>query len=391
MKPLIFLGCTVALVSFTTSSNAIPLGHNAINYFEKAKDSIIVQEQIDNYTKAISLYPQYAEAYCNRATVKYLNLQDIQGALADYNKAITINPKYFKAYNSRALLKKQKLNDFQGALNDYNQAVPLDSEDNSAYLGRAILKHQKLNDFQGALSDYNQAIVIEPIYAISYLNRALLKHYKLNDSQGALADYNRAISLKFGFIAAYQGRASLKHYKLNDFQGALADYNQAISIKPKFAGFYNDRAILKFDSLKDSVGALADIKQAISLDSQYSKYLAYFTTPIKKQTTAEIVNEINSGSAELTRITNSKAYYDAGIEKEKQNDIPGALGEYSKAIETRPDFAAPYLKRGLLKIKRGDETAAQDLRTAARLFREQGNNSASKIAIDVLKIIGATE
>jgi tetratricopeptide (TPR) repeat protein len=50
---------------------------------------------------------------------------DYQGALVDYNQAIKINPKNAEAYHDRAILKYNKLNDIRGALADYNQVLTL--------------------------------------------------------------------------------------------------------------------------------------------------------------------------------------------------------------------------------------------------------------------------
>ena len=46
---------------------------------------------IADFTKAIELNPNYADAYYNRGVVKQ-NLIDYDGAITDYNKTIELNP-----------------------------------------------------------------------------------------------------------------------------------------------------------------------------------------------------------------------------------------------------------------------------------------------------------
>jgi tetratricopeptide (TPR) repeat protein len=331
-------------------------------YFMRA----IVQDQLKAYSqaladfnKAIALNPKFAKAYYNRALLKDEKLNDIQGALADYNKAIALNPKFAKSYNNRALLKYQKLNDISGALADFNQAISLNPQYALAYNNRGGLKEDKLNDMQGALADYNKAIALNPKFAKSYNNRALLKYQLLNDPRGALADFDRAISLNPKYILAYNNRGSLKYQKLNDISGALADFNQAISLNPKFALVYYNRGSLKDDKLNDAQGALADYSKAIALNPK-----------------------------------DVESYNNRGILRyQKMNDPQGALADFNKAIALNPKFANTYYNRGNLKKNKLNDRpgAIGDYRAAARIFRQQGQTSDLKDAIEQLRALGATE
>lgn len=67
--------------------------------FDKG-DELIDKKQyklaIENFTKAIKINPQYAEAYSRRASI--VQDYDTDGAMDDYNKAIEIEPKYAVTY-----------------------------------------------------------------------------------------------------------------------------------------------------------------------------------------------------------------------------------------------------------------------------------------------------
>ncbi len=87
---------------------------------------------IADYTKAIEINPQYADAYNNRGAAKY-SLKDTQGAIADYNKAIEINPQLALAYYNRGNA-KHGLRDQPGACADYKKAVSLGDQGTAQWL-----------------------------------------------------------------------------------------------------------------------------------------------------------------------------------------------------------------------------------------------------------------
>jgi tetratricopeptide (TPR) repeat protein len=186
--------------------------------------------------------------------------------------------------------------DFQAgrreAVAQFNQAVALNPRYTIAYFLRAYVK-DLLNDPQGALADFNQGISLNPKIATAYNNRGNLKKDKLNDPQGALADFNQGISLNPKNANAYYNRGVLKAQKLNNPKGALSDYNQAISLNPKFATAYNNRGSLKAKKLNDPKGALSDFNQAISLNPKYAD--AYYNRGVLKATM------FNDSSAERLR------------------------------------------------------------------------------------------
>lgn len=55
---------------------------------------------INDYTKAIEINPNYAEAYYSRGKV-YDKQRNLPQAISDYTKAIEINPNYADAYDAR--------------------------------------------------------------------------------------------------------------------------------------------------------------------------------------------------------------------------------------------------------------------------------------------------
>ena len=98
---------------------------------------------------------QSADHYLNRGVTKY-RLRDYQGAIADYTRAIEINPQYADAYYNRGTIKGRDLGDTQGAIADFSKAIQIDPQDASAYYNRGIAKYQK-RDLKGACADWREA------------------------------------------------------------------------------------------------------------------------------------------------------------------------------------------------------------------------------------------
>jgi tetratricopeptide (TPR) repeat protein len=97
-----------------------------------------------------------ADDYFALGVQKYKKGDD-RGALADFNRAISIDPNYDDAYSNRGVLKIEKRNDTPGALADYNRAIQINPNYADAYINRGNLKYQKMNDRAGGINDMQQA------------------------------------------------------------------------------------------------------------------------------------------------------------------------------------------------------------------------------------------
>ncbi|MTJ21615.1 tetratricopeptide repeat protein, partial [Dolichospermum sp. UHCC 0352] len=235
------------------------------------------QGAINDFTQAIKIDPNYAQAYINWGVYKFA-LGDKQGAINDFTQAIKIDPNNALAYSIRGIT-KFVLGDKQGAISDSTQAIKIDPNNADAYSIRGNVKDD-LGDKQGAISDFTQAIKIDPNNALTYINRGDAKD-DLGDKQGAINDYNQAIKIDPNDALTYINRGNAKS-KLGDKQGAINDYNQAIKIDPNNALAYSIRGNAK-SKLGDKQGAINDFTQAINdynqvikIDSNFGlAYLAY--------------------------------------------------------------------------------------------------------------------
>jgi len=220
------------------------------------------KDAIEDYNKAISLDPKYAEVYSDRGRA-YNNLKNFDAALLDYSKAIELSPKFSEAFNGRGavLASRGRLDE---ALSDLNFAIKINPKFTDAYNNRGSAKVDK-GDVKGAIEDYSRAISLNPGYEEAYTNRgaALTLIGKMDE---ALADFNKAIQINPKYYKPYENIASL-YYNKGEYKESLQYFDEVVRIMPEYAHGYFNRGITK-NNLHDLNGACADWNTASKLGDE---------------------------------------------------------------------------------------------------------------------------
>ncbi|WP_419547741.1 tetratricopeptide repeat protein [Microcystis sp.] len=353
-------------------------GNRGVLYYNQQKYELALSD----YSKAIDINPNYADAYNNRGNL-YKDLQKYDLALSDYSKAIDINPNDALAYNNRGNLyyNQQK---YELALSDYSKAIDINPNLAEAYYNRGVL-YDDQRKYDLALSDYSKAIDINPNYAMAYYNRGIL-YSDLQKYDLALSDYSKAIDINPNYANAYYNRGLLYHNQ-QKYDLALADYNQAIELNRNFANAYVNRGILYSDLQKYDL-ALSDYSKAIDINpnhanAYYNRGLLYIDLQKYELALADWNKaiKINPNDAD--------AYYNRGLLYHNQQKYELALDDYNQAIDINPNFAEAYANRGVLYAILGQpEKAKIDLQQAAILFLQQNNMAAYEQVMQILQQLG---
>ena len=198
------------------------------------------EDAIADYDEAIGLKPDFAESYNNRGNAKAA-LGQHDEAIADYDEAIRLKPDFAESYNNRGTA-RGKLGQGEDAIADYNEATRLKPDFVEAYYNRGSMKAE-LGQIADAITDYDEATRLKPDYAEAYNNRGIEKA-ELGQIADAIADYDEAIRLKPDFRETYNNRGNAKG-ALGQYDDAIADYDEAIRLKPDYAEAYNNRGIMK--------------------------------------------------------------------------------------------------------------------------------------------------
>ena len=320
------------------------------------------EDALADYTEAIRLKPDYAEAYNNRGIVK-AKLGRHDDALADYAAAIRLKPDHAEAYNNRGAV-KAKLGRHDDALADYAEAIRLKPDHASPYYNLGIVK-TKLGRYEDALADYAEAIRLKPDHAETYNNRGVAKA-KLGRYEDALADYAEAIRLKPDYAEAYNNRAVAKT-ELGRYEDALADYAEAIRLKPDYAEAYNNRGAVKA-KLGRHDDALADYAEAIRLKPDHAG--AFYNRGVAKAKLGRYEDAL-ADYAEAIRLKpdHAEAYNNRGVAKAELGRYEDALADYAEAIRLKPDLAEAYGNRGKAKNALGLKDEVDQLDDGTRSKR----------------------
>ncbi len=117
---------------------------------------------IANYTRALSLEPNNADAYYGRATVQ-TSIKNYLGAIEDYDRTIQLEPNKVNAYLDRSKSKQQTY-DYIGSLTDANKAIDLTTKPElkaNAYELRSVAQFNQGN-YKEALNDFKESTLLNP-------------------------------------------------------------------------------------------------------------------------------------------------------------------------------------------------------------------------------------
>lgn len=155
-------------------------------------------QAVKAYTTAVSLNPNYWEAYFERA-IAYEFSRYYRNAIYDYNTVLKLNPDCALAYYNRGAMHFH-LHEHEQAAADYLQAIHLNPQDAYAHFNLGVV-YARLDRFKGtyaqkAIESYTRAIELDPQNAEAYYNRGHVYMIKKEyDNQLALADFQKAAEL----------------------------------------------------------------------------------------------------------------------------------------------------------------------------------------------------
>ncbi|MGK7941380.1 MAG: tetratricopeptide repeat protein [Crocosphaera sp.] len=368
-----------------------------LNRYAEAKEA---------YTKSLEIFA-FGQTYFAKCNLLFFKLKELEAAIEDCSKAIKLG--FIEAYSYRGLV-HSALDKEKEALADHNQAIALAPNSFISYYFRAST-YNNMGEYEQAIADYTKVIELapkDPSLADWYFLRAYL-YYKMGDDKKVLADLNKAIEIDPIDPEYYAQRG--RYYDFNgQYALAIKDMTKAIDLKPDHADYYDTRGDFKY-SLGDSHGALEDYNQAIELDPNHAP--AYFR---RGGLYANQFKDYEKAMKDYDRAIeiNPKygvAYESRGILRKSLSDLPGALGDYNRAIAliedpdpaihfiyygTPPEkleswfphqlkekpissYDSAYKERGNVRLKLKDyQGALEDFNEAIRLNPNDGGNYVSR-------------
>jgi tetratricopeptide (TPR) repeat protein len=151
---------------------------------DKCLQSKEYDKAIIEYTRAIELKPDFAEAYNNRAYAYYSKYDGTGDPLSDLNRAIEIRPNFPHAYNTRGCVYMAGGNPDK-AITDFTHAIQLQPDYPRAYRNRANAYLRKghislaVKDFEQAGGNPTQILIFISIWLLLALTLVPIGVYRL--------------------------------------------------------------------------------------------------------------------------------------------------------------------------------------------------------------------
>jgi len=322
-------------------------------------------EAIENYQKSLDIVPNddlrakldalnnaknhLFDQYFNQG-ITLVNQENYQQAIEQFTRALTLNPNHADAYVWRNYV-YHCLNKYQQAIDDCNQAIRLNPNDSIAYNNRAFA-YNSLKNYEQAIDDCNQAIRLNPNHVNAYINRAFAQ-MELGEYQQAIDDCNQAIRLNPNAPNAYINRALAYNY-LKNYEQAIDDCNQAIRLNPNHADAYINRAFAQME-LGEYQQAIDDCKEAIRLNPNHVNAHQHLTNAKNRLFEQQKVN----AHQHLTNLTNAKKhlfeqYFNRGITLFNQEKYEQAIEQFTKALTLNPNHTDANSWLSQAYVQQGD-------------------------------------
>lgn len=213
---------------------------------------------IMNYTEALKLKPDFADAYYNRGAA-WQNKKEYEEANSDYDKAII----------------------------NYNKIIEKDPKYPDAYYGRGNSWYNK-KEYDKAIVDYTKVIEIssDSEIALALYNRGLAWVAK-KEYDKAIKDYTNAIETEPDYIdAIFNDRGLALKAKGKNIE-AIDDYTKAIQISPNFENAYYNRGLAKKELGYDSKEIKLDFEKYLELATNkneiWAKYAKYYIEELNEK------------------------------------------------------------------------------------------------------------
>ena len=189
------------------------------------------EEAIVDYNKAITLNPNFVDAWNFRGSTKFL-LQRYEEVIADFDKAIALNPDFIDVLNLQGGA-KFLLQRYEEAIADFDKAIALNPDFVDAWKIRGGAKNS-LKRYEEAIADFDKAIALNPDLADAW-NRRGFALTRLGQYDRALENFNRSIQLDSNNLQ-YQINRGVLFAWMGRHEEAIRDCDSFVQSHPNNAG-----------------------------------------------------------------------------------------------------------------------------------------------------------
>ena len=235
-----------------------------------------------------------AENYFNTAN-QLKDSGQLYTAMIAYQKALTIKPDYVEAYKKLAEVYLIQGN-FDAAISTCTKAVKIQPHLASTYLtlGNIFQSH---NLFEQAINTYHQALEIEPDFPQVYANIGSI-YYKKGEFNLAILNYKKALEINPD-LASVQLMLGNVFSRIGEFDHAVYCYQKLLQIEPEDPKAYFKLAEV-FALYANLESAFDYYQKSLSLQPNYRAAFFKLYQLIKPETTENELEKLFTGWQEFT-------------------------------------------------------------------------------------------
>jgi tetratricopeptide (TPR) repeat protein len=293
IKILVFL-LAVSITSEINAQNARQYYKTGLTFVEAGNH----KDAIEQFTKAISLDPEYAQAYVERAR-SYEAIHELKNTADDLKRALTFEQKEPELFydasrinyalgnypesldlinKSTALDKKSELafrllariqmamDDYSNSLISINKALALkDNAENNFYRGQLS---EKMKNYNQAEMDYKTAIAKNDLYTEAYLAQAALR-LQLDKPETAMESCNALLKLEPNNKQALLIRSRV-YARLTEYPKAIDDLSKILYNNADDKEMYLVRGTY-YQEFTQHQSAINDFSKALMIDKKLSE------------------------------------------------------------------------------------------------------------------------
>ena len=335
---------------------------SVINLYNQGK----LQQALEQATVLLQQFPSSSSLY-NISGAVYKGLGQLDASVGAYKKALSIKPDYAEAYYNMGVILKHQ-GKLEEAIEACNKALVIKPDNAEAYnnMGIALQEQGKLEE---SIEAYNKALAIKPDYADAYYNMGgtLQEQRKLED---ALEAYNKALAIKPDYAEAYNnmGGTLKEQGKLEE---AIEAYNKALAIKPDYAEAYNNMGVTLQNQGKPEAATEA-YNKALAIKPDYAGAHRHLSTVTKYNPNDPQINEVDEllQRQNLNKSDRCYLHYTYAKMKEDLGDLSVAFDNYVAGGELRQKLLTYDFTQDQKLFSKIKNTAPQFKDVALNLSRE---------------------
>ena len=309
------------------------IGFYYVNKGDKAYKETKYQTAVDNYRKALQLYPGHSRASCNLGNI-YVSFENYYEAVNAYENALKYSPNFMVCRMDLGIILAEKMADYDKAIQEYGRVI----NSNPFTINIPfVFNNKKTTEANRGIAYYNMGLAYrgKAVYMGDKTGTSIKYLKKAKDSYTKAEEY-----LKNDFDNTYN--LAFTNHLIGDYNEAAKKYCDAINIRPdSYEPHYNMALLLRSMNLNKE--SLEEFEKTTMLLDYYgndekTKYVYGIITEIKRRIMNEGGYDYLKDRVDITSLGKDDITYSNGkvvVSKQKEFKMKELLKcKYRKKFET---------------------------------------------------------